>query len=85
MTCRGQPAPGEAVATFLYVRFHGTSGKYAGGYSSQRLGDWARWLRLQQKPAFVYFNNDVAGQAPKDASKLRTLLSRPHERPISGP
>jgi uncharacterized protein YecE (DUF72 family) len=70
----GSASPREAVATFLYVRFHGTLSKYSGGYSSPRLGDWARWLRRQTKPAFVYFNNDVGGQAPKDASKLRTLL-----------
>ena len=70
----GSASPREAVATFLYARFHGTRGKYAGGYSSPRLRDWGNWLRRQRKPGFVYFNNDVAGQAPKDASKLRTFL-----------
>ena len=58
----------------------GTLDKYAGGYSSQRLGDWARWLRRQKKPAFVYFNNDVAGQAPKDAGKLKTLVASRSDR-----
>jgi uncharacterized protein YecE (DUF72 family) len=71
----GSEGPREAVATFLYVRFHGTLDKYAGGYSSQSLGEWARWLCRQKKPAFVYFNNDVGGQAPKDASKLKTLVA----------
>ena len=71
----GSASPREAVATFVYVRFHGALGKYAGGYSSETLGDWARWLRRQDKPAFVYFNNDVAGQAPKDARMLGALLA----------
>jgi len=73
----GSESPREAVATFLYVRFHGAAGKYVGGYSSESLADWAAWLERQQKSAFVYFNNDVAGQAPKDASVLRALLSAP--------
>jgi uncharacterized protein YecE (DUF72 family) len=72
----GSGSPREAVGTFVYVRFHGAHGKYAGGYSSQRLDDWAGWLRRQEKAAFVYFNNDVGGQAPKDASMLRALVAR---------
>ena len=72
----GSESPREAAGAFLYVRFHGSLGKYTGGYSSQQLADWARWLCAQGKPAFVYFNNDVAGQAPKDASTLRALLAR---------
>jgi uncharacterized protein YecE (DUF72 family) len=71
----GSASPREAVATFLYVRFHGALGGYAGGYGLQELGDWASWLCRQDKPAFVYFNNDVAGQAPKDASMLHALLA----------
>ena len=78
----GSTSPREVVATFLYARFHGTRGKYAGAYSSSGLGDWASWLRRQRKPAFVYFNNDVAGQAPTDASKLRAFLAdRTNDRP----
>ena len=78
----GSASPREPVATFLYVRFHGALGKYAGGYSSPSLSNWTDWLRRQRKPAFVYFNNDVAGQAPKDAITFRTLVARAQAYPL---
>jgi uncharacterized protein YecE (DUF72 family) len=64
----------SSIGTFRYVRFHGGSTKYAGGYGPQRLADWAHWLIREQKPAFVYFNNDIGGQAPRDATALRNLV-----------
>jgi uncharacterized protein YecE (DUF72 family) len=64
-------------ASFVYVRFHGPSGHYAGGYSSERLRAWASWLRTQLADGvdvYAYFNNDVGGHAPRDAVALRRLL-----------
>jgi uncharacterized protein YecE (DUF72 family) len=67
----GSSTPRQTMASFIYVRFHGTSGRYGGAYAPDQLEDWAAWLLEQRKPAFVYFNNDVGGHAPRDA---RTLL-----------
>jgi uncharacterized protein YecE (DUF72 family) len=70
-TGRMDPGP------FVYVRFHGPSGSYAGGYPERRLADWAAWLDERRRDGldvFAYFNNDVGGHAPRDALTLRRLL-----------
>ena len=61
----------------VYVRFHGTTGKYEGGYSSERLRGWAAWLNAQRAAGcdvYAYFNNDVGGQAPRDAVALMRAM-----------
>jgi uncharacterized protein YecE (DUF72 family) len=69
-------APGRlSIGPFRYVRFHGASAKYAGAYTAEQLAEWADWLVGEAKPAFVYFNNDIGGQAPRDAAVLRGLVS----------
>jgi len=43
---------------FLYLRFHGTTGRYAGEYGDQRLRPWAataNYAIRQGRPAFAYF------------------------------
>jgi uncharacterized protein YecE (DUF72 family) len=78
----GSAPPRIVTATFVYVRFHGATGKYAGAYAQDDLAGWADWLVASRRPAFAYFNNDVGGHAPRDAKQLRILL---HERErISG-
>jgi uncharacterized protein YecE (DUF72 family) len=72
---QGSATPRISIGRFLYVRFHGASGKYAGAYSAEQLREWAQWLEGQRKRAFVYFNNDVGGQAPRDAKTLRDFTS----------
>jgi uncharacterized protein YecE (DUF72 family) len=65
------------TAPFVYVRFHGPTGSYSGGYPSSRLAGWAEWLQEQRRAAadiYVYFNNDIGGHAPRDAVTLRDLL-----------
>lgn len=67
----------ERVGPFVYVRFHGASSRYAGGYSEERLRDWAAWLNAQRDDGidiYTYFNNDVGGHAPRDACTLRRVL-----------
>ena len=75
----GSAAPRLVTAPFTYVRFHGATGRYAGAYPKPVLEAWAEWLAAQGHPAFVYFNNDVGGHAPRDATTLKALLaSREH-------
>src|SRR5215467_7062981 len=49
------------VGPFVYVRFHGTSGRYHGSYNRRSLNLWAHRLaeQLQDgRQVFAYFNND---------------------------
>jgi len=69
----------ERVRTgpFVYVRFHGAGQKYGGAYPERRLQGWASWLDGQRADGcdvYAYFNNDVGGQAPRDAVALRRLM-----------
>lgn len=75
----GSASPRVAVAPLVYVRLHGTSGRYQGAYSPAALRSWADWLTREARAgrrAWVYFNNDVAAQAPRDAARLKRLVAR---------
>jgi uncharacterized protein YecE (DUF72 family) len=69
----------EPVGPFVYVRFHGAGRKYRGRYPPQRLAAWADriagWVAADL-PVWAYFNNDIGGHAPRDADRLRTMVSR---------
>ena len=74
---KGSATGQERVGPFVYVRFHGASGTYSGGYPRDRLERWATWLDEQRRTGrdvYAYFNNDVGGHAPRDAMTLRRLL-----------
>jgi uncharacterized protein YecE (DUF72 family) len=67
----------ERVGPIVYVRFHGASGHYNGGYPDDRLRAWAEWLTAQRAAGadvYAYFNNDVGGHAPRDAVTLRQFM-----------
>ncbi|APL94402.1 DUF72 domain-containing protein [Sphingobium indicum] len=73
----GSASPRLAVGTTAYVRFHGTKGKYRGGYSRERLEDWAEWMKAQSREGrtvWAYFNNDYDAQAITDARILREAI-----------
>ncbi len=70
----GSQPPRVVTASFVYVRFHGATGKYSGGYPDDLLGEWADWLVANHKPGFLYFNNDIGGHAPRDAARLKAML-----------
>jgi uncharacterized protein YecE (DUF72 family) len=62
----------------VYVRFHGTTGRYSGNYSESALQEWADWIKDNLKGAravYAYFNNDHNAYAIKNAKTLRDLLS----------
>ncbi|MEN3337189.1 MAG: hypothetical protein V7647_865 [Acidobacteriota bacterium] len=74
---RGSATVRERVGPFVYVRFHGATGNYGGGYSDRRLAGWAEWLchaRAAGGDVYAYFNNDVGGHAPRNAVTLRRLM-----------
>lgn len=67
------------TADFVYIRLHGHTRTYYSAYSSASLERWAEgireWLR-DGRDVFVFFDNDAEGAAPKDAQKLRELVSK---------
>ncbi|MHC4743040.1 MAG: DUF72 domain-containing protein [Planctomycetota bacterium] len=73
----GKESPRQVTANRIYIRFHGTTGKYSGNYPDAELRKWARWLKQQSKTAraiYAYFNNDVYAYAIKNAKKLHEIV-----------
>ena len=71
-------SPVEVTADFTYVRLHGPGNKYQGDYSKQTLRDWADRIaawRRELKHIFVYFDNDQAAFAAKNALELKQMVS----------
>jgi uncharacterized protein YecE (DUF72 family) len=75
----GSASPPKPIGPFVYVRFHGSTGRYQGSYSGQKLSAWAdrlvEWADAG-RPGYVYFNNDLAGHAVRDAQRLRDMIAR---------
>lgn len=74
----GYHTPFIETADWIYVRLHGpTQWKYAGSYSREQLGEWARrierWLG-QGRDVYVYFDNDQAGYAAFNARDLKAMV-----------
>ena len=71
----GFQSPIEVTTDFTYIRLHGPGGKYQGSYTDHRLRQWAaRLTRWRLRSAYVYFDNDQAGYAPKNAQRMREIL-----------
>ena len=75
---RGRAAPWEVTASFVYIRAHGTDGRYSGNYGKKALTDWAdritQW-RVDGRSVYVYFDNDIKSATPADAKMLVALTS----------
>jgi len=67
----------ELTADWTFVRFHGGSRGRRGNYSDGELREWAERLRAWSRTheVFAYFNNDWEGFAPRNALRLRRLVS----------
>jgi uncharacterized protein YecE (DUF72 family) len=73
----GNESPRVVTSDIVYLRFHGTSGRYAGSYPKSQLHDWAEWIKDHAQNAraiYAYFNNDAHGHAIKNAKTLRMLV-----------
>ena len=65
------------TSDFVYIRRHGEGGSYATSYSKKALEKDARRLKnyvKNGKDAFIYFNNDFHGYAPRNAQELTEML-----------
>jgi uncharacterized protein YecE (DUF72 family) len=75
----GPRLPDELIRTAadVYVRLHGPKRWYRHDYSQEELKVWAdRIKRSGAKRAWIYFNNDYAANAPRNAADMRRLLLR---------
>ncbi|HVT55941.1 MAG TPA: DUF72 domain-containing protein [Xanthobacteraceae bacterium] len=72
------PAPWEVTAHHIYIRAHGTNGRYAGSYSGKTLKEWARKIRAwhrARRDVYCYFDNDTKSAAPFDALRLMRFVN----------
>jgi uncharacterized protein YecE (DUF72 family) len=84
---------GSAIAEpidtpFVYVRFHGPSGRYFGRYERRRMQYWADLLAAQWRGGrgvFAYFNNDPEGMAVINARELRSFTVTRLEESLARP
>lgn len=73
----GIETPRMVTGDIIYVRHHGSTGKYAGSYSKTSLRDWAGWIKdniEKASGAYVYFNNDTNAYAVSNAKTLKEQL-----------
>lgn len=73
----GFQSPLEITADLAYVRLHGPGNKYQGDYNRALLQSWAKRIEAWQKQLqhiFVYFDNDQAGFAVKNAGALQRMM-----------
>ena len=70
-------SPTEITTDFVYVRLHGPDGAYRGNYDDASLSGWAgafsRWT-TQGRRVYCYFDNDEAGYAALNATRLQEML-----------
>jgi uncharacterized protein YecE (DUF72 family) len=64
------------VNDFIYLRFHGPTGTYNGGYTDSFLSEYAGYIKewlAEGKTVYVYFNNTV-GDAYKNLLSLNRFV-----------
>ena len=75
----GYHSPLTVTAEFAYVRLHGPGlGKYQDAYSSDRLRRWSQHVDEWAKnltSIYIYFDNDEAGYAPRNALELKRVVN----------
>jgi uncharacterized protein YecE (DUF72 family) len=74
----GFHSPIEVTADFVYVRLHGPGHRYQGSYDPPTLRKWAdrieRWTE-EDRSVFIYFDNDQAAYAAKNALTLKRMVA----------
>lgn len=73
----GFSSPLEVTGDIAYIRLHGPGGSTVGSYRSASLRNWVArslgWNR-QGKQAYVFFDNDTAGFAVKNARRFNSFV-----------
>ncbi|HZP60211.1 MAG TPA: DUF72 domain-containing protein [Opitutaceae bacterium] len=73
LSSQRMPVDQTLTADFIYLRFHGLKDGPSHNYTTAELKPWARALADANRPAFVYFNNDLNTRAPFNALELMKL------------
>ena len=75
----GYHSPLTVTADFAYVRLHGPGEeKYQGSYNTDRLRRWSKQIQdwsKQLAAIYIYFDNDQAGYAARNALSLKRMLN----------
>ncbi len=69
----------KLTTDFTYLRLHGHESLYSSNYSDKQLDAFTHLLKKcspKIKRAYVYFDNDAFGHAPKNAKTLINLLNK---------
>lgn len=63
-------------AANVYARLHGPGATYASPYSQAELIGWRNVIQALPgvERAWIYFNNDIGGHAPRDAARMSELV-----------
>ncbi len=72
------PSPERITADFVYLRFHGREGTYAGSYTAEALEIWAEKIAAWDAAGhdvYAYFNNDAHGYAVDNATDLQERIA----------
>lgn len=78
----GFHSPEPITADFTYIRLHGPGGPYQGSYSQETLREWARKIERwgeRLKDIYVYFDNDQAAFAARNALELKQMVREDRE------
>jgi uncharacterized protein YecE (DUF72 family) len=73
---QGKPSPERLTSKLVFVRMHGSEGKYSGSYPEdalQKLGQKIHRWRADKRSVFVYFNNDPQAHAIQNATELKRI------------
>ncbi len=71
----GVKTPLVVTGDTIYIRFHGSTGRYEGNYTKSMLGKWAGWIKKQKvRKTYAYFNNDYNACAVYNAKTLTQLF-----------
>lgn len=84
----GWRPPAWRTAPWTYLRMHAGRASPAPCYGRTALASWAERLAARWEPdedVYVYFNNDIAGCAPRDARRFAAHLRRAGLRPTAVP
>lgn len=75
---KGESAPEERTADFIYIRLHGPHLAYQGSYTPKELQEWARKIAAWSKDhrIYCYFDNDDKGYAVKEAFNLKQWIAQ---------
>jgi len=71
------PTTEPTDSSFVYLRRHGPSSSYTGGYDDDAVAEDARRVRSwldEGRTVYAYYNNDVGGHAARDARRLLERL-----------